>query len=610
MIICRHRWVLRKLVCYNLQACRTAAMDQKPRVWMKKEETDEVPADSGSMFPEDPLKNEEPSVRVKQDSELKHHVDGSDLNFVEYPLGISWSTDFIKEDPELNVEVSVATSTRYASNSSRLIQSTGGSCGISFEETVHHGLVKNELVRGGEKTEHECGSHTQELTMDDDSSLSTTYECSMRQKEFNVFSCNFCLQSFPSKYRLIMHVFMHIDGVQPPMYVCKCCGEVFQSNVNLKKHLRMGENCRLLTAGNHESGCSGEHSNSVLLGSEPEDSPTEHTEQSSHKESLKATKTFLNDTFNARMTYDSVKPSGHRTLSAAGAHTFLLAANRPHECNICGKSFAVRGNLKNHKLIHTAEKPYKCDICGISFARTGYLKRHILLHTGERPHECTICGKSFARSCLLKRHTMLHTGERPHECSICGKSFSRSCLLKRHTMLHTGERPHECSICGKFFASSHYLQKHSLIHTGKKHYKCNICGKSFSAVGKVKRHALIHTGEKRYKCDICGKFFARSGYLKQHTFIHTGKRPLKCNICGKSFAWSICLKRHALIHTGKKSYRCNICGKFFAISSYLQKHLFIHTGQKRHKCNTCGKSFAELGKLKRHALLHIRKKPQ
>ncbi|XP_046983947.1 uncharacterized protein LOC124553966 isoform X8 [Schistocerca americana] len=118
MIICRHRWVLRKLVCYNLQACRTAAMDQKPRVWMKKEETDEVPADSGSMFPEDPLKNEEPSVPVKQDSELKHHVDGSDLNFVEYPLGISWSTDFIKEDPELNVEVSVATSTRYASNSS------------------------------------------------------------------------------------------------------------------------------------------------------------------------------------------------------------------------------------------------------------------------------------------------------------------------------------------------------------------------------------------------------------------------------------------------------------------------------------------------------------
>ncbi|XP_049797403.1 uncharacterized protein LOC126213588 isoform X4 [Schistocerca nitens] len=67
-------------------------MDQKPPVWMKKEETDEVPAEPGSMFPEDPVIIEEPSVGVKQDSELKHE-DGSDFN--------------------------VATSTRYASNSER-----------------------------------------------------------------------------------------------------------------------------------------------------------------------------------------------------------------------------------------------------------------------------------------------------------------------------------------------------------------------------------------------------------------------------------------------------------------------------------------------------------
>ncbi|XP_049770028.1 uncharacterized protein LOC126108733 isoform X3 [Schistocerca cancellata] len=109
---------------------RIAAMDQKPPVWMKKEETDEVPSKSGSMdqvypssmnvkeelevgankeFPGDPLKNEEPSVGVKQDSELEH-MDCSELNFVEDGSGISWSTDFIKEDPELNVEVDITDS--------------------------------------------------------------------------------------------------------------------------------------------------------------------------------------------------------------------------------------------------------------------------------------------------------------------------------------------------------------------------------------------------------------------------------------------------------------------------------------------------------------------
>ncbi|XP_049843474.1 uncharacterized protein LOC126295202 isoform X3 [Schistocerca gregaria] len=90
-------------------------MDQDPTVWIKKEETDE----------EDPM-------------------------CVEDLLELSWSTDIVKEDPEVNVEVNVtdnivATSTRYACDSARFSQSTGGSCGISFEETHHHGLLKDEL---------------------------------------------------------------------------------------------------------------------------------------------------------------------------------------------------------------------------------------------------------------------------------------------------------------------------------------------------------------------------------------------------------------------------------------------------------------------------------
>ncbi|XP_049770349.1 uncharacterized protein LOC126108990 isoform X6 [Schistocerca cancellata] len=79
ILTCCHLVVLKKFVCYIFQICRSAAMDQKPPVWMKKEETDEVPAEPGSMFPEDPVIIEEPSVGVKQDSELKH-VDDSDFN--------------------------------------------------------------------------------------------------------------------------------------------------------------------------------------------------------------------------------------------------------------------------------------------------------------------------------------------------------------------------------------------------------------------------------------------------------------------------------------------------------------------------------------------------
>ncbi|XP_049770231.1 uncharacterized protein LOC126108904 isoform X2 [Schistocerca cancellata] len=112
-----------------VEDCRAEAMDQEPTMWIKKEETNDVPTELGPMFVEDVLE-------------------------------LSWSTDIVKEDPEVNVEVNVtenimATSTRYACNSGRLIQHTGGSCGISFEETLHHGLVKNEL----EMRTHRCCTH-------------------------------------------------------------------------------------------------------------------------------------------------------------------------------------------------------------------------------------------------------------------------------------------------------------------------------------------------------------------------------------------------------------------------------------------------------------------
>ncbi|XP_049770067.1 uncharacterized protein LOC126108760 isoform X3 [Schistocerca cancellata] len=98
-------------------------MDQDPTMWIKKEETDEVKIELHSMFLEDPLKTEGCSVLVKQDPEVKQHADGSEHNSVKDPFGISWSTDYIKEDPELNLEIVtediVETSTRYTYDSAR-----------------------------------------------------------------------------------------------------------------------------------------------------------------------------------------------------------------------------------------------------------------------------------------------------------------------------------------------------------------------------------------------------------------------------------------------------------------------------------------------------------
>lgn len=60
-----------------------------------------------------------------------------------------------------------------------------------------------------------------------------------------------------------------------------------------------------------------------------------------------------------------------------------ILQDKPHKCNICGKSFPTPGDLKAHAYIHNGHWPFKCPICNRGFSKQTNLKNHLFLHTGK-----------------------------------------------------------------------------------------------------------------------------------------------------------------------------------------------------------------------------------
>ena len=149
---------------------------------------------------------------------------------------------------------------------------------------------------------------------------------------------------------------------------------------------------------------------------------------------------------------------------------------------------------------HKGEKPFGCNVCGKGFTLKGNLKKHMVIHTGEWPYTCKVCGKGFICNVNIKSHMMIHTGLKPHSCNVCSKGFSKKSELKRHMRIHTGEMPYSCKVCGKGFSRNDKFRLHMMLHTGEKPYSCKVCGKGFNRNDKMKSHMIIHTRERSYNC--------------------------------------------------------------------------------------------------------------
>lgn len=132
-----------------------------------------------------------------------------------------------------------------------------------------------------------------------------------------------------------------------------------------------------------------------------------------------------------------------------------------------------------------------CEICGITFAKRGNKVRHILtVHNRLKQFECDQCGAKFGLKADLGRHRYRIHESRSFSCEACGKSFAEESQLKLHVRI-THEKdahPWECKECHIHFGRKSSLTRHELTVHRHTRFVCRVCQKSYSQKFDAIRH--------------------------------------------------------------------------------------------------------------------------
>ncbi|XP_052003485.1 uncharacterized protein LOC127658311 [Xyrauchen texanus] len=435
------------------------------------------------------------------------------------------------------------------------------------------------------------------------------------------FICRYCRKSFVRQPFYKEHELRHIVVTQ---HRCKCCGLYFPTAQKCQSH-------------KHKAQCQ-----PLIL--EPSIKTAEHAESTLKKPDI-PNFVFETDRSNTGLGHCYVKLVDVCNRHQSPAQIY---------CQVCGKNFRLRAQLKSHQRSHSDEKPFKCEICDRAFKYSWNLNKHkrdqcsknivppdkssVPESRLQENFQCPICKRAFKYSYNRTRHLREQClkeytrkgkgkiGENKYRCPLCKDVFTLACNRKRHIW-------NTCVTLKMYTSKGHFKGRNKIKETikssneGKElpltmpiqnqsHYKCTFCLSVYTSKSGFYRHLAKHKllaknkKEIKYKhantVDLKNSSFASQSPTNKEATDEDVSLPFSCRFCGRAFTSSHSFKKHVQNHKGNKPFRCLDCGKNFAIHGHLMAHKNVH--KRKIQCSDCGKVLPSIGDLLKHRLSHPNKK--